>query len=184
MWGRLYGVQLWRHSRLGALVALGLVIGHLGVYLSEMQVFPFYLYAMYSPPNREDSARIYTVYQVRLNGQDKLSFGSWPNERYTYLYNQLSHYGQTVRRGYQSPSAPIIQRYGRYYVPAWQIERWQALYRPDRSELHAHYEAWLKRYLSSYWPQPIEQVEVWALFYRWPEGQEPELIDQSPLKSL
>ena len=180
---RLYWFKLWRHNRLGALLVLGLVLGHVGIHLSKMQVFPFYLYAMYSLPNWEQADRVYTVYQVQLNGTQPLDFKTWNNERYTYFYNQLERYGQTVANGYQAPSAGIIQNYARY-LPAWQIERWQALYQLDSLSLHQAYETWLKRYLSSLWPEPIERVEVWAIFYHWQPGQKPEEIRRSPLRAL
>lgn len=90
-------------------IAIAFVLGlYLFLHLIQLEVFPFYLFAMYS--DIENPKTEFVDYRIMKDGEE-IEYKDWSYRRYIYLRNTLQAYDNIISNDNKNPQADIISKY-------------------------------------------------------------------------
>ena len=116
------------------------------VHLAKLEVFPLYMFAMYSLP--ENPKTSYATYVV-TNNRQRLDLTHLDYRAYTYLHNTLQQYDGIINTGNTHPECQVLDKFiDRLFLKGTELGR--SIKKPcsyDRDELDHSLEQWIGEFL-------------------------------------
>lgn len=148
IWKRSYLGRLYDCDKPFALGVTALLILYAFTFLIRLEIFPCYLFAMYSDIKTEKTA--FSTYEVKVDNQP-LNMSTIDYRKYTYLMNTISQYDGTMANNGYHPEAQYLDK----YLAALGLSKtvlYQRLgqpYRHTHESLHNDMQKWLPKMIAS-----------------------------------
>lgn len=157
-------VSIWKKDKIYA-TGLGLILSFYALlHLIGLQVFPFYLFAMYSLPL--DTPQAHAVYKIYDSAGNEVDLSSYNYRDFVYVHNTIEAYAAIVESPRKSPKIDVIDK----FIDRLHIENTSAaeklLDQYSHKDAQVNFQLWLARKLDKSPPFTIQACE-----YRWIEGK-------------
>ena len=142
------------------------------LHLAQLEVFPFYHFAMYSQRIMPDES--FTIYEIK-SGDQVINIKDFNYRRYVYLTNTLKAYESMINNGNCNPSSEIIHK---YYDILGLKSTSRNMTEKDYccEDIQVKMKIWLQNYLKT-----SHNLAVYKKQYNWPVNGQPEFVLQELL---
>ena len=105
----MYIRRVWKKDRVAAIILVAMLSFYLLLHLVKLEIFPFYLFPMYSLPKEPGQEQV--VYSIKDKYGKELDLSSMVYRRFVYIHNTLKAYDEVLESEHQRPNVIVVEKF-------------------------------------------------------------------------
>ena len=156
----MYIRRVWKKDRIAAIILVAMLSFYLLLHLVKLEIFPFYLFPMYSLPKEPGQEQV--VYSIKDKYGKELDLSSMVYRRFVYIHNTLKAYDEVLESEHQRPNVIVVEKFVQRLAMQDNYLGKGLLDQYTVDKVDQKMQAWLSSVLDTEGPFQIDKC-----FYHW-----------------